>query len=262
MQSAPRGRVDGWVRAGFLGAAMLLGLAGASGCGDAPAGVDDGTGGPVPDLSVEVRPQAASFAGLQGQALRSALYAAVKGHTQLGYKRARGILLSGLDAHGGVTSCVYTGVTGASFNVEHSWPQSLGAGNEPARSDLHHLFVSESNANSVRGNHLFGETACSVAGTCRWSKGGSSYGPREGRGDAAFEVRPERRGDIARAQFYFAVRYQKSIDDVVETTLRAWHDEDPPDADEVERNDRVEALQHNRNPFVDEPQLVGLLTDF
>ncbi|MEM9047012.1 MAG: endonuclease [Pseudomonadota bacterium] len=38
--------------------------------------------------------------------------------------------------------------------------------------------------------------------------------------------------------------------------LAQWHSDDPPDARERERNSRVEAVQGNRNPYVDLPHLV------
>lgn len=44
------------------------------------------------------------------------------------------------------------------------------------------------------------------------------------------------------------------------STLLRWHAEDPPSASERLRNERICSLfQHNRNPFVDHPQFVGLI---
>jgi hypothetical protein len=37
----------------------------------------------------------------------------------------------------------------------------------------------------------------------------------------------------------------------------AWHAADPPDADEMLRNEVVYRYQGNRNPFVDHPEWVG-----
>ena len=44
------------------------------------------------------------------------------------------------------------------INCEHTWPQSLGAGSEPMKSDMHHLFPTRSNVNSSRGNDPFAES--------------------------------------------------------------------------------------------------------
>ncbi|MBX2851779.1 MAG: endonuclease [Phycisphaeraceae bacterium] len=40
------------------------------------------------------------------------------------------------------------------------------------------------------------------------------------------------------------------------STLLRWHEQDPPDDAERRRNDIVEQLQGNRNPFVDRPEFV------
>ena len=39
------------------------------------------------------------------------------------------------------------------------------------------------------------------------------------------------------------------------TLLRDWHWSDPPDAEDLRRNDEIERLQGNRNLFVDDPSL-------
>jgi len=90
---------------------------------------------------------------------------------------------------------------------------------------------------------------------------GSALG-KDFSGRTAFEVRAERRGDIARALFYFSVRYALRIDAEQEQTLRLWHATDPVDEGELRRNDAVEHVQKNRNPFVDHPEFVTKITDF
>lgn len=240
------------------------------------------------------------LADLSGSDLRAALLERISGHTVLGYEGegvARQVLFAVVDAHDGRLECVYTGRTvaaedplaaplgtgpgpaidttpnqdcrwpdgspvsgGCAFNTEHSWPRSLGANNPPASSDLHHLFPSLDGANNQRGSYVFGETVC-TGSACPWSEGESEFGVRSD-GTRVFQVRQRFQGDIARAQFYFAVRYARAIDATVEATLRAWHLADPPDADEMARNDAIERYQHNRNPFVDRPDFVSRLLDF
>ena len=39
--------------------------------------------------------------------------------------------------------------------------------------------------------------------------------------------------------------------------LIRWHEEDPVSQKEIDRNNAVYSIQHNRNPFVDYPELVG-----
>jgi hypothetical protein len=83
------------------------------------------------------------------------------------------------------------------------------------------------------------------------------------------------KGDIARSQFYMAVRYEGGAGEpdleLVEntvlisssaaymgrlSTLIQWHKLDPVDAAERQRNDGVYGYQGNRNPFVDHPDWV------
>jgi endonuclease I len=217
---------------------------------------------------------AAAYAALEGLtdgALRQGLYDLVKDHRSLGYDAARDAMFgitSQFDVHGGSLECIYTGrlvapngtrVPGG-FNTEHTWPQSLGASQEPARSDLHHLFPVDDNINNARASFPFGETDCTTS--CAYQAGGSKLGIRSGGAETVFQVRPERRGDVARAQFYFSVRYQLNIPGTVEQTLRAWSAADPVDTLERDRNDAIEQLQENRNPFVDRPDFIAKISDF
>jgi endonuclease I len=96
---------------------------------------------------------------------------------------------------------------------------------------------------------------------CMQEQGGSALG-KNFLNRTAFEVREAHRGNVARALFYFAVRYDLHIDAAQEETLRLWHVEDTVDDAELKRNDAVEALQHNRNPFIDHPEFVEKIADF
>jgi len=213
-----------------------------------------------------------SVTGLQDQALISGLNALIQ-HPGLDYGVARVAMFGTIHLNAnGVTEGVYTGrtvtpdgtTTPGDFNTEHSWPQSDGAGSLPARSDLHHLFPTQSMANSQRSNLAYGWTDCGMSGNpaCDWSEAGSERGIVRGGSSTVFEVRPVSRGDIARAHFYFAVRYNMAIPAAEEQTLREWHCSDPPDAFERTRNARIETAQGNRNPFVDRPDFVDLISDF
>jgi endonuclease I len=100
-----------------------------------------------------------------------------------------------------------------------------------------------------------------------------------------FEVWNKRKGDMARAILYMDLRYEGGVhggsngqnepdlivtDDAsqivitsaspaymgLKSVLLAWHEQDPPDAREVERNGIVFASQGNRNPFIDRPEWV------
>lgn len=235
---------------------------------DGDADIDaDSDGAADADLDPDRRHQ--DIEHLEDGALLGALHGRVVDHTSLGYDEARLAIFTDIDVHSGVIECVYTGQTVAqdgtytpgNFNTEHSWPRGDGADSEPAESDMHHLFPTDSNANSRRGSHPFGDTSC-TAGGCEWSSGGSELGTVVDGAALVFEVRLQTRGDIARAHFYFSVRYEMDIPDSEEAFLRAWHAQDPPSTVELDRNDAIEEYQSNRNPFVDRPDFVGRVTDF
>ncbi len=152
-------------------------------------------------------------------------------------------------------------------NCEHTWPQSRFTGKHSKgmqKADLHHLFPTDSQANSKRGNHPFGEVKGKpVNSDCTASQSGRlEYVPSGNSGKTYFEPPANHRGNVARAIFYFSVRYQIPIDANQEYFLRKWHREDPVDQSEMERNDKIEGLQYNRNPFIDFPQLVEQISDF
>ena len=58
------------------------------------------------------------------------------------------------------------------------------------------------------------------------------------------------------------VRDQIKIDSRQEKTLKRWHILDPVDAEEMERNEQIFNIQHNRNPFIDYPQLADKISNF
>ena len=195
-----------------------------------------------------------------------------------------------LDVYRNATYTKITGGTGV-YNREHSWPNSYGFNNDEAASeytDCHHLFASDTDYNSNRGNQPFG--TCSAAATENATVSNHGFGGGTGTypgnsnwdNGSVYEVWNHRRGDIARAQFYMDVRYEggshpysgASETNLVLTdngsliqtnqpymgylsVLLQWHLEDPVDDDERARNDVVESFQGNRNPFVDHPEWVA-----
>lgn len=148
------------------------------------------------------------------------------------------------------------------LNTEHTWPQSRFTGKFDKgmqKSDLHHLYPSDSQMNSVRGNNEFGEVVkdskilkCPVSRTGRAAGGGAEV----------FEPPTEHKGNVARALFYFSVHYSAPLSPRQEATLRKWNKEDPVDEEEVRRNDAILKIQGNRNPFVDYPELADRINKF
>lgn len=142
-------------------------------------------------------------------------------------------------------------------NCEHTWPQSRfvrGSDAKVQKGDLHHLFPTDSKANSTRSSNDFAEvkTGKSATRDCSASKSDGRY----------FEPPDYHKGNVARAMFYFAVRYGGTINSRMEAYLRKWHELDPVDEDERERNNKIERIQSNRNPFIDYPELVLKIKNF
>ena len=202
------------------------------------------------------------------QDLKTALKTRItQGYTQLSYNAARDAMYMSIDnqktngqgASQNTLEGVYTGftVTGYTsrtdaqnqgFNTEHTFPQGFFSQNLPMRSDLFHLFPTQQNANSQRGNLPFGV----VTGTPSWQNGGSK------KGSSKFEPRDKQKGPVARAMLYFVIRYQDYSNHVAgqENILRQWHEDFPPNDISRRRNNDIEAVQNNRNPFIDYPQFL------
>jgi deoxyribonuclease-1 len=197
--------------------------------------------------------------------VKSDLYLSLKSaHQPISYKEANEILFTKLNETAGVICSVYSpSFCLTSFvipdhkvmNIEHTWPQSQGALGE-AKSDLHHLFPASSSINSIRGSLPF----CDVQ-TVKWEDQQSKRGYNEFN-EHCFEPPNEHKGNVARALFYFATRYNRAIDDREEQFLRAWHFSDPVDAKEMWRNDEIQKFQNIRNPFIDDSELVQIITNF
>ncbi|RYZ68005.1 MAG: nuclease, partial [Proteobacteria bacterium] len=77
-----------------------------------------------------------------------------------------------------------------------------------------------------------------------------------------FEPPDAHKGNVARALFYFSVRYNIKIDPIEENFLKAWNKADPVDQEESGRNEAIMKIQGNRNPFVDFPELADSIGDF
>lgn len=151
---------------------------------------------------------------------------------------------------------------GVVLNTEHTWPQSKFThkyDREMQKSDLHHLYPTDSEMNSIRGNYEFGEVVKDKKILkCRVSRLGKTA---SGRGDV-FEPPTNHKGNVARALFYFAVHYDMTLGGEQEATLRKWNHEDPVDEEEAHRNDEIMKVQGNRNPFVDFPELADRIGTF
>ena len=175
---------------------------------------------------------------------------------------------NGASIHG---DWVYGGTT---WNREHTWPQSKGAGEKagPINYDMQSVRPAASNINSSRGNIAYGE-------------GSKYYDPNEITiSNAAYKSTNlgTYHGDCARVIMYDYLVYGHAggnknalcsntaqllekigsnpvkSDSIVFESLRImlkWHMQDPPSLTEMVRNDGAQKYQGNRNPLIDYPEL-------
>ena len=227
----------------------------------------------------------------KGYALRQALFSIVRPHTELSYTALWGAFQSTdvrpdnnkvwdiySDNPMGQTSYYYVFGTnqcgnydseGDCYNREHSVPQSWFGEKTPMKTDLFHIYPTDGFVNGKRNNFAFGEV-----GNATWtSSNGSKLGScsTSGYNGTVFEPIDEYKGDLARSYFYMAVCYMDtnlgkdnysmfsggSLKPWALNMLIRWHNEDPVSQKEIDRNNAIFNLQHNRNPFIDFPELVG-----
>jgi uncharacterized protein len=226
------------------------------------------------------------FPGLSDTALLDKLTADYKPKMSLSYDKARDELFGVVDNQNGSVADIYTNFTvsvgtGGSpskiafnrgLNTEHTWPQSKGAEFVPAESDLHHLFPARIDVNGARGNKPFADVVDNK--TVVWyrnddalkSKPTSMIDDYSELGKDRFEPRETKKGNIARAMFYFYTMYRQEADRAdasyfgkQKADLCNWNKIDPPDANEIVRSQSVAKVQGNENPFVLDPTLPSRL---
>ena len=215
--------------------------------------------------------------GLSGDILKAFLHDLIDDHTVISYGDLRQALQNSDEDPDNPDNIIllYSGASvkstwdsAATWNREHTWPKSLGGfENDDAGSDMHHIRPTYTNVNSTRGNKFFDEGGSLVSQTDDCYSDSDSFEPRD-----------EVKGDVARMMFYMVVRYEgndgasgSDLELVSGGTssnsgllgdldvLLQWHLDDPVDDFELERNDIIYGYQHNRNPFIDHPELVELI---
>ena len=178
----------------------------------------------------------------------------------------------------------YTG-EGQCYNREHLVPQSYfdNFAVDPMKNDPFHVFPSDGKVNGDRNNLGFGK----VSSASYTSQNGSKRGPNtvnaySNYAGTVFEPVDAFKGDVARAYFYFATRYEDLMDDFYNSAngvtceaknmfdgsinkvfsdnfillLIKWHKEDPVSAKEIAQNNAIYLHQGNRNPYIDHPEYV------
>jgi endonuclease I len=177
------------------------------------------------------------------------------------------------------------------FSREHTYCQSWQATvncsnfqNLGEYNDYHMITpTDQNNCNAIRSNYPLGV----VVGTPTYTYLGAKLG-NDANGHKVWEPRDSDKGDAARCMMYECITYtgETSCTPANTTTtyggtpapgtniwslpticynpgvnyaqdqnvLKQWNTQDPPDNFEIARNDYVDSLQNNRNPFIDHPE--------
>jgi hypothetical protein len=154
------------------------------------------------------------------------------------------------------------------WNREHTYPRSRGGFESIDLDDIADgkgiFWTTE--ADSLRHGNSDAHALRAADGPENSSRGNQNYGTNEY--DGPLDNSGSFKGDVARSVLYMAVRYNglavvngyPSADpdgflgDLA--TLLDWHRNDPPDDFEMNRNNVIYTWQFNRNPFIDQPDLV------
>ena len=197
----------------------------------------------------------------------------------------------------------YSKDTRGGYNREHCWCQSNSKnadgkqmwGKDGGGADMHHLRPVETDLNSTRGNHPYGEVSgdrdshkiyARLGGTTSYH-GGYYY-------DDVYEPLDSKKGDVARILFYTYLHYNSygvsdvfggyaytngsGSSDYFSTSLLSltkitsqsteanalsmllrWNTADPVDEIEQRRNEQVAIYQGNRNPFIDNSSYADMI---
>jgi endonuclease I len=229
-----------------------------------------------------------------GYALRVAMHNIIKNHTSESYNGLWDAFYSTdrrpdngkvwdlySDRPGGTASYYFTfgsdqcgnfSSEGDCYNREHSVPKSwFGGSVAPMYTDLFHLYPTDGYVNNKRGNLPIGKVTNTTWTSTNGSKVGTSNVPNYS--GQVFEPIDSFKGDFARTYFYMSVCYMdKNLG--VETqsnftggNLKPWSKDlllqwaamDPVSKKEIDRNNAVYQIQHNRNPFIDFPELAEMI---
>lgn len=156
-------------------------------------------------------------------------------------------------------------VSTGKWNREHTYPRSRGGFfdiDEDDIADGKNVFWNTT-ADSLRHGNSDAHALRVVDGPENSSRGNQHYGQYTGPNATQGSFY----GDVARSVLYMEIRFNglQVVNGFPENgpgelgdlaTLLDWHRNDPPDDYEMNRNNVVYTWQFNRNPFIDQPDLV------
>lgn len=192
------------------------------------------------------------------------------------YKEAKKIFWESVYPDGYTVYCnkKFTSFWREDINIEHVFPMAwvknalqCGTRDDCRRNnrlfnkiegDLHNLFPAISHLNYERQSYRFGE----IKGEKR--RYGKHCDFEIDKRKRVAEPRDKVRGDLARSMLYMEHQYHDvglKLFNKQASLMLKWHNDDPPSVAEIERNDRIEEIQGNRNPFIDNPDFAKKYAD-
>lgn len=233
-----------------------------------------------------------SAEGKTGAALKTALYEIINPHTVISYSVLWNYWPT-TDCVPTNTSQVWDMYSSevtyfsdhTSMEKEHCVPKSwwnesdieTSTGSFPTQySDMFNLYPSNGTANETKSNYPLSEVDATKA---TFNNGVSKLGPStfSGYTGTAFEPADEYKGDFARTYLYMATCYQTistwttysycmfendtypTLNTWAVNLLLKWNEADPVSTKETTRNNKIYAIQGNRNPYIDHPELANYI---
>lgn len=163
-----------------------------------------------------------------------------------------------------------TGSNTGTWNREHIYPQSRGGFSNGTSDTADGISIwLPTNADDILAGHADAHHIRAEDGPENSSRNNKDYGLNDYNGPAGNQG--SWKGDVARAVFYMAIRYNllnvvngnppdttlHQLGDLA--TLLVWNSTDPADDFEMHRNNYIYTWQMNRNPFIDLPQLANYI---
>ncbi len=231
------------------------------------------------------------YSGVNGKsspdAILDALFNKIQGHTVISYSNLEDYY-EDTDFRGDTvwdmySTCAFTMAEANKsqkavcdgWNKEHSIPQSWFNEGSPMKSDLFHVYPTDARVNNFRNNFPYGEVNGPRGTGITNNTGNHALGKKgsntfSGYSGDVYEPDDEYKGDFARTYFYMCARYRDktlnasygsavftsnktNLTDYAKNLFLKWHRQDPVSQKEIDRNQAVYGIQHNRNPFIDYP---------
>lgn len=236
-------------------------------------------------------------AGKRSADLKTALFTIVRPHNQIEYYSSS-IYFTNTDWHSPTADApegyfwdMYSTQKRTSWygmNREHSLPKSWWSDapeTTVAYTDLHNLYPSDAAANTAKSNYPLGVVvgAADFNNFVKVGQNGFSVtvnGTTLNYSGKVFEPADEYKGDFARDYMYVVTCYQDYANnwrslgvqsmlingstypvfkEWAIALLLKWHRDDPVSDKEIQRNNAVYAIQNNRNPYIDHPELAEFI---